>query len=57
MSRDDKEICCRTCRFYDDPRCKRNAPSPSTQPGYLIAHWPYVQENDWCGEHKARDLK
>lgn len=37
-------MCCKTCMWFCNFRCRRHAPTMS---GY-----PAVFENDWCGDHK-----
>ncbi len=50
------EHTCKTCRFYDPfpdrpsmGRCRRHAPRPGT-----TAHWPSVNDFDWCGEWQEK---
>jgi len=53
-SRFEKNVCCRTCRFYEAQRCKRYAPRPSTKSGHKTNYWPLMAADEWCGEYKAR---
>lgn len=58
---------CGSCRFYFGygSTCRRYPPSPIFIPGTdlgrvitkqrMTAAWPYVDENDWCGEFKERE--
>jgi hypothetical protein len=46
---------CADCKFFDragenaiaDGQCRRRAPRDND---VGLAHWPYVEEHDWCGE-------
>ena len=38
------DMVCRTCMFYVNFRCRKNAPT--------IKGFPAVFPTDWCGEHK-----
>lgn len=42
---------CRTCPYWSDPLCKKNAPTLEYGPGYAFASWPGTAGDDWCGEH------
>lgn len=67
---------CRTCRWYNDGYCHKNAPvtlktqraesrwvsgAPNGTPNAtiiaedIITRWPYVYDNQWCGEHALTD--
>lgn len=35
---------CDTCMYFNNYRCRRNAPT--------MAGWPAVYKTDWCGNHK-----
>lgn len=54
---------CGYCEFWEPIKapggfCKRHAPRPfqvtftSADPSDIpeMAHWPYLEEDDWCGE-------
>jgi hypothetical protein len=57
---------CKLCRFFmllegDVGECRRRAPVPRALPrepvGPLIAEWPIVCYDDWCGEFELDAAK
>ena len=40
----NNEMVCRTCMYFLNFRCRRNAPT--------MKGWPSVYTTDWCGDHK-----
>jgi len=42
--RDTTTFACRTCMYFLNMRCRRNAPS--------MKGFPAVYATDWCGDHK-----
>lgn len=40
---------CKTCRWYEDHHCHRNAPLGSNDADKPV--WIGVASWDWCGEH------
>ena len=51
------EMICDHCRFMDDKsRCRRHAPKPvlsiDSENDLVIANWPSVNSEDWCGDFK-----
>lgn len=55
----DQDDCCINCMFFalignGIGECRRYAPHPrnTTPVGMTRAQWPYVDEDDFCGELK-----
>ena len=54
--------CCKYCKFYRGGSCKRyppktfkTRPHPEPSAGNLYEDiFPYMAENDWCGEFQRR---
>ena len=38
------EMLCKTCMYFCNYRCRRNAPT--------IKGFPAIYRSDWCGDHK-----
>ena len=54
------EQSCDRCRFGGKETssmttCKRNAPLPVRLDQEVMARWPLVMLNDWCGEWAPRE--
>lgn len=52
------EDMCANCRFFDGDNhanlCRRYPPTTDPKRDSILAVWPKVELDDWCGEHKAR---
>lgn len=57
---------CKTCRFADTDGldgliCRRNPPLVQmytiNREHFAESWWPEVEDDDWCGEWKAKDLR
>lgn len=48
---------CKTCRCYDNGRCRRYPPQPVVVDGVVRPEVivPRVAYDDWCGEWRAKD--
>lgn len=59
MKKNERKETCKDCKFfrpkssdpflasYEDNECRRYSPNKKGE-------WPYVKEDDWCGEFKVK---
>lgn len=50
---DNKYESCESCQFWvDQAYCQRFPPVVFSHEGEIVARWPGVGPNNWCGEYK-----
>lgn len=65
MSEQTSDRACATCMHFDpapspetEGLCRRYAPRPERENADEIQiDWPVVYRHDWCGEHRAVEVK
>ena len=50
---------CIDCEYFEERmnECRRNPPVVDTDAASMLADFPVVNHNSWCGEYKEREIK